>query len=76
MKEFPHHDYPLNQIGGIHLNTIEFLSDMHPIRNESEAEDFISRANLIKKFMKEFLLILKTKLMLVFSLLNLFMIMS
>ncbi len=49
VKEFPHHDYPLNQIGGIHLNTIEFLSDMHPIRNESEAEDFIKRANLIKK---------------------------
>ena len=24
VKEFPHHDYPLNQIGGIHLNTIEF----------------------------------------------------
>ena len=49
LKEFPHHDYPLNQIGGIHLNTIEFLSNMHPIRNESEAEDFIKRANLIKK---------------------------
>ena len=49
IKEFPHHDYPLNQIGGIHLNTIEFLSDMHPIRKESEAEDFIKRVNLIKK---------------------------
>ena len=35
LKEFPNHDYPLNQIGGIHLNTIQFMSDMHPIRNIS-----------------------------------------
>jgi len=49
LKEFPHHDYPLNQIGGIHLNTIEFLSDMHPVRNISEAEGFIKRVNLIKQ---------------------------
>ena len=47
LKDFPYHDYPLNQIGGIHLNTIEFLSDMHPVRNISEAEGFISRVNLI-----------------------------
>ena len=49
LKEFPHHDYPLNQIGGIHLNTIEFMSDMHPVRNVPEAEGFIDRVNLIKE---------------------------
>ena len=48
MEKFPYHDFPLNQIGGIHLNTIEFMSDMHPVRNISEAEDFIKRTNLIK----------------------------
>ena len=48
LKEFPHNDYPLNQIGGIHLNTIEFMSDMHPVRNKSEADDYIKRVNLIK----------------------------
>ena len=46
LKDFPYHSYPLNQIGGIHLNLIEFRSDMHPIRNQSEAEDFIKRVNL------------------------------
>ncbi len=46
LKDFPYHSYPLNQIGGIHLNLIEFMSDMHPIRNQSEAEDFIKRVNL------------------------------
>ena len=49
LQQFPYHDYPLNQIGGIHLNTIEFMSDMHPVRSISEAEDFISRVNLIKE---------------------------
>ncbi|MDC3113343.1 DUF885 domain-containing protein [Gammaproteobacteria bacterium] len=49
LKEFPYLDYPLNQIGGIHLNTIQFMNDMHPIRNISEAEDFIKRANLVKE---------------------------
>ena len=37
LKEFPYLDYPLNQIGGIHLNTVEFMSGMHPIRNKSSA---------------------------------------
>ena len=49
LKEFPYLDYPLNQIGGIHLNTIQFMNDMHPIRDISEAEDFIKRANLVKE---------------------------
>ena len=49
LKQFPYHDYPLNQIGGTHLNTIQFLSDMHPVRSISEAEGFISRVNLVKE---------------------------
>ena len=49
LKEFPYLDYPLNQIGGIHLNTIQFMNDMHPIRDISEAEDFIKRANLVEE---------------------------
>ena len=49
LQDFPYHDYPLNQIGGIHLNTIEFMSDMHPVRNKNEANDFIKRVNLIKE---------------------------
>ena len=48
LKEYPYHDYPLNQIGGTHLNTIEFMNSMHPVRKYSEAKDFISRVDLIK----------------------------
>ena len=76
VKEFPHHDYPLNQIGGIHLNTIEFLSDMHPIRNESEAKDFIKRVNLIKKLFTGVLADLEEQADAGIFFLNLFMTMS
>ena len=46
---FPYLDYPLNQIGGIHLNTIEFMNSVHPIRAKSEAKAFIKRTDLIKE---------------------------
>jgi len=48
LKKYPYHNYPLNQIGGTHLNTIEFMNSMHPVRKYSEAKDFISRVDLIK----------------------------
>ena len=46
LEKFPYHDYPLNQIGGIHLNMVEFMTDIHPIRNASEAQFYIDRLNL------------------------------
>ena len=49
LEEFPYHDYPLNQVRGIHHNIISFMSDMHPVRNHSEAKDFIKRTNLAKE---------------------------
>ena len=52
LKEYPYHDYPLNQIGGTHLNTIEFMNSMHPVRKYSEAKGFISRVELIKDVYK------------------------
>lgn len=47
LELFPYHDYPLNQVRGEHHNIISFMSDMHPVRNLSEAEDFIKRTNLV-----------------------------
>ena len=45
-EKFPFHNYPLNQIGGIHLNLVEFMTDVHPIRNKKEAEAYIERLDL------------------------------
>ncbi|MDB2447686.1 DUF885 domain-containing protein [Gammaproteobacteria bacterium] len=47
LEKFPYHDYLLNQVRGAHHNVISFMSDMHPIRNLSEAKDFIKRTNLV-----------------------------
>jgi len=46
-EQFPFHNYPLNQIGGIHLNMIQFMTDIHPIRSSSEAAAYIDRLNMI-----------------------------
>ena len=57
-EEFPFHNYPLNQIGGIHLNLVEFMTDVHPIRNKKEAEAYIERLDLFDDSFKATLEIL------------------
>ena len=46
-EQFPFHSFPLNQIGGIHLNMIQFMTDIHPIRSSSEAAAYIDRLNML-----------------------------
>ena len=46
-EQFPFHNYQLNQIGGIHLNMIQFMTDIHPIRSSSEAAAYIDRLNML-----------------------------
>ena len=60
-EEFPFHNYPLNQIGGIHLNAVEFMTDVHPIRNVKEAEAYIDRLNLFDDSFKATLEILNAQ---------------
>ena len=60
-EEFPFHSYPLNQIGGIHLNAVEFMTDVHPIRNVKEAEAYIDRLNLFDDSFKATLEILNAQ---------------
>ena len=45
-EEFTYHNYPVNQIGGLHLNLVEFMTDIHPLRSLSEAEYYVDRLNL------------------------------
>ena len=42
-SDFRFHGYPLEQLGGVHLDLVEFMTDIHPIRSRAEAEDYISR---------------------------------
>ena len=50
-ENFRYHTFPVNQIGGTHLNLVEFMTDIHPIRSHGEAEDFISRIGYVEKAM-------------------------
>ena len=57
-QDFPFHSYPLNQISGIHLNAVEFMTDIHPIRSTDEAYAYIDRLNLFSSSFKATLEIL------------------
>ena len=59
LEDFPLHYYPLNQIGGAHLNAIEFLSDMHQIDSYIDAKDYIQRASLFDESFEGLLTILE-----------------
>ena len=59
LEEFPLHYYPLNQIGGAHLNAIEFLSDMHQINSYIDAKNYILRASLFDESFEGLLTILE-----------------
>ena len=55
-ENFRFHSYPINQIGGAHLNAVEFMTDIHPIRNKREANDYLKRVNQIASSMDNLLL--------------------
>ena len=59
LEDFPLHYYPLNQIGGAHLNAIEFLSDMHQINSYIDAKNYIQRARLFDESFEGLLTILE-----------------
>ena len=48
LETFPFHEYVLNQIGGAHIDMVEFMTDTHPIRNLYEAEAYIERVRLFE----------------------------
>ena len=54
-KNFRFHSYPINQISGAHLNAIEFMTDIHPIRSKREANDYLKRVNQISASMDNLL---------------------
>ena len=55
-ENFRFHSYPINQIGGAHLNAVEFMTDIHPIRNKREANDYLKRVNQIASSMDNLLI--------------------
>ena len=55
-ENFRFHNYPVNQISGAHLNAIEFMTDIHPIRSKREADDYLKRVSQIGATMDNLLL--------------------
>jgi len=55
-ENFRYHDFPFNQISGGHQNVVEFMTDMHPIRNLREAKDYIKRVEQFDEIFRESLI--------------------
>ena len=48
LSRFPYHGYPLNQMSGVHIDLIEFMTDIHPVRTQSEAEAYLERLEMLE----------------------------
>jgi uncharacterized protein (DUF885 family) len=59
--KFRFHDYPLNQMEGVHSSIPSFLINMHTVANKKEAEDYIARLNGIGKLFDELIIQLQTR---------------
>lgn len=55
------HDYPVNQMGGIHTEIPAFLINMHTINNLTEAEAYISRLLAINSLFDQLIVNLKIR---------------
>ena len=50
---FAHSSYRVNQIGGIMINTPQFLTDVHRIINEKSMERYIARLHEFARVIEE-----------------------
>ena len=45
--KYPYHSYPLIQMNGLHTRILEFMTDIHPIKDEKDAKYYLSRLEMI-----------------------------
>jgi uncharacterized protein (DUF885 family) len=59
--KFRFHNYPVNQMEGVHSSIPSLLINMHTIANKKEAEDYISRLNGIGNLFDQLIIQLQTR---------------
>ncbi|MDX1630673.1 MAG: DUF885 domain-containing protein [Thermoanaerobaculia bacterium] len=50
MNRFLLHDYPVNQFGGLQSSLPDFMINIHQIRDEGDAEDYVERLSKFDRF--------------------------
>ena len=45
--KYPYHNYPLRQMNGLHTQILEFMTDIHPIKDIKDGEYYLSRLEMI-----------------------------
>ena len=53
--KYPYHTYPLIQMNGLHTQLLEFMTDIHPIKDEKDAEYYLSRLEKIPEVLAQIL---------------------
>ena len=53
--KYPYHTYPLIQMNGLHTQLLEFMTDIHPIKDEKDAEYYLSRLEKIPEVFSQIL---------------------
>ncbi len=46
-EPFADFNFVFNQFGGLHVNTVNFLTQAHPIRNKRDIENYLARLQLV-----------------------------
>lgn len=46
-EPFADYNFVFNQFGGLHVNTVNFLTQAHPIRNQRDIENYLARLQLV-----------------------------
>ncbi|MBI5423946.1 MAG: DUF885 domain-containing protein [Opitutae bacterium] len=46
-EPFADYNFVFNQFGGLHVNTVNFLTQAHPIRNQRDVENYLARLALV-----------------------------
>ncbi|WP_415908859.1 DUF885 domain-containing protein [Oleiharenicola sp. Vm1] len=46
-EPFADYNFVFNQFGGLHVNTVNFLTQSHPIRNRRDIENYLARLQLV-----------------------------
>jgi uncharacterized protein (DUF885 family) len=51
--EFARHRFVFNQFVGLHVALVMFLTNVHPLRNERDAENYVARLALVPELLDE-----------------------
>ncbi len=60
-EKFRYHNYPINQMSGLHTDLITFMTNRHLVESTKDAQDYISRLNQFGRYFNQVIARLKIR---------------